>query len=103
MVVGFLVCLLLAAVLVLLWIRDYEGRRGHAAGQTAQGVDPGGLLHGGGMATAAFVVPDPQQDQNGGQQEADEEAYHHGRQHLAQGRLVCRAGNGDMHRPMARG
>ena len=48
MVVGFLVCLLLAAVLVLLWIRDYEGRRGHAAAvEQATRIDALGRLTGG--------------------------------------------------------
>jgi signal transduction histidine kinase len=48
MAAGFVICLLLAAVLVLLWIRDYESRRGHAAAvEQATRVDALGRLTGG--------------------------------------------------------
>jgi signal transduction histidine kinase len=48
MLAGFLVCLMLAAVLVLLWVRDYESRRGHAAAvEQATRIDALGRLTGG--------------------------------------------------------
>lgn len=48
MVAGFLVCFLLAIVLVVLWIRDYEGRRGQAAAvEQATRIDALGRLTGG--------------------------------------------------------
>ncbi len=45
---GFVVCLLLALSLVILWIRDFESRRGHAAAvEQATRIDALGRLTGG--------------------------------------------------------